>query len=58
MVALTSDDDHNDWHNDDSSGHEVYVLDTAGDCKYLTIGEDGQCDGSSNWLKRSVRKRP
>ena len=49
MVTLTADDDNNDYHNTNNSGHEVYILDDSNNWQWMTPGEDGECGGSSGW---------
>jgi hypothetical protein len=48
MVAVVADGDYGDWHNGDSSGHEVYVGSNT-DLQHLTVGVNGDCGGTSGF---------
>ncbi|MEM7153458.1 MAG: fibrinogen-like YCDxxxxGGGW domain-containing protein [Myxococcota bacterium] len=49
MVAMTADDDNNDWHTDMMGGHEVYVRGPSGDLTLLSPGTNGECGGADDW---------
>ena len=49
MVAMTADDDDNDWHTEMMGGHEVYVRAASGDLTLLSPGTNGECGGADDW---------
>jgi hypothetical protein len=47
MVAVTADDDSVDYHQTQSSGHEVYIQGTDNQWFLLTVGTNGECGGGA-----------